>query len=313
MRHFLLFSLPVWVLLLFALNLLLGSTPGWDAFVVWELRLPTALTAAVVGAALGGGGLVMQTLFRNPLADPSLLGVSAGAGLGAAIALLAFGSFALCTGLAFVGALAVIVLLTAASAWVRGTGGLLIVGVMLSFLVSSVTSLLNFFATAEGVKSYVIWGLGDFGGVTGDRLTVLLTGTLPVLLIAPLAVKALDAMLLGDNYARSLGIDVQRWRTLLLVAVGWLTALTTAVCGPISFIGLAVPHAARLFTGTACHRWLLPATLLLGSATTLGCLLLTRLPAALGLTHSILPLGALTPLLGAPIVIYIITRNTLSR
>lgn len=297
------------VVALFAANLLVGSTPSCDRFIVLSLRLPAALTALLAGAALAGGGLVMQTLFRNPLADPSLLGVTAGAGLGAAVALLAFGSFALSGGMAFAGALVVIALLTAASRWVRGTTGLLIVGVMLSFLVSSVTSLLSFFATAEGVRSYVVWGMGDFSGVSGDRLMLYAAGTLVALALFPFAAKPLDALLLGHDYARSLGVDARRWRTVLLVGVGWLTALTTAVCGPISFVGLAVPHCARRLMHTATHRLLLPLTLLLGSATALGCLLLSRLPAALGLTHSILPLSALTPLFGAPVVIYIIIKK----
>lgn len=301
--------LTLLVALLFAANLLVGSTMECDSFIILSLRLPAALTALVAGAALAGGGLVMQTLFRNPLADPSILGVSAGAGLGAAIALLIFGSFALSAGFAFVGAMAVIALLTAASSWVRGTSGLLIVGIMLSFLVSSATTLLNFFATAEGVRSFIIWGMGDFSGVTGQRLALYAVGAMAVIALFPLAIKPLDALLLGADYARSLGIDAHRWRTILLVAVGWLTALTTAACGPIAFLGLAVPHGARLFMGTATHRSLLPATLLLGSATALACLLLTHVPAALGLTHSVMPLSALTPLLGAPIVIYILIKN----
>lgn len=301
--------LTLLVALLFAANLLVGSTMECDSFIILSLRLPAALTALVAGAALAGGGLVMQTLFRNPLADPSILGVSAGAGLGAAIALLIFGSFALSAGFAFVGAMAVIALLTAASSWVRGTSGLLIVGIMLSFLVSSATTLLNFFATAEGVRSFIIWGMGDFSGVTGQRLMLYAVGAMAVIALSPLAIKPLDALLLGTDYARSLGIDAHRWRTILLVAVGWLTALTTAACGPIAFLGLAVPHGARLFMGTATHRSLLPATLLLGSATALACLLLTHIPAALGLTHSVMPLSALTPLLGAPIVIYILIKN----
>lgn len=301
--------LTLLVALLFAANLLVGSTMECDSFIILSLRLPAALTALVAGAALAGGGLVMQTLFRNPLADPSILGVSAGAGLGAAIALLIFGSFALSAGFAFVGAMAVIALLTAASSWVRGTSGLLIVGIMLSFLVSSATTLLNFFATAEGVRSFIIWGMGDFSGVTGQRLMLYAVGATVVIALSPLAIKPLDALLLGTDYAHSLGIDAHRWRTILLVAVGWLTALTTAACGPIAFLGLAVPHGARLFMGTATHRSLLPATLLLGSATALACLLLTHVPAALGLTHSVMPLSALTPLLGAPIVIYILIKN----
>lgn len=294
---------------LFAANLLVGSTMQADSFIIFSLRLPAALTALVAGAALAGGGLVMQALFRNPLADPSILGVSSGASLGAAIALLAFGSMALSAGFAFLGALAVIAVLTAASSWVRSTGGLLIVGVMLSFLIGSATSLLSFFATAEGVRSYVIWGLGDFSGLTGQRLTLYVVLSLLPLLLSPLCVRPLDALLLGADYARSLGIDARRWRTALLVAVGWLTALTTAACGPISFLGLAVPHAARHIVGTASHRQLLPATLLMGSATALACLLLTHLPAALGLTTGVFPVAAITPLFGAPVVIYVMLRR----
>lgn len=308
MKRFILLTLLV--ALLFVANIMVGTTATPDRFVILSLRVPAAVAALVAGAALAGGGLVMQTLFRNPLADPSILGVSAGAGLGAAVALLVFGSFAMAAGMAFAGALAVIALLTSASRWLRGTTGLLIVGVMISFIISSLTSLLSFFATAEGVRSYIIWGLGDFGGVVGTRLAVLAVGSLVVLAATPLAIRALDALLLGDDYARSLGVDTRRWRTVLLVAVGWITALTTAVCGPIAFLGLAVPHMARLIMKTDTHRTLLPATLLMGSATALACLFVTRLPAALGLTHSILPLGAITPLIGAPVVIYILLRTS---
>lgn len=295
--------LTLLVVLLFGANLVVGSTMECDRFIILQLRLPAALTALTAGTALAGGGLVMQTLFRNPLADPSLLGVTSGAGLGAAIAMLVFGSFALSATFALAGALGVIVLITAASARLHGTSALLVAGVMLSCLIGAATSLLNFFATAEGVRSYVIWGLGDFGGVTGGRLAAYMALTLPVLALAPLASKGLDALLLGPGYAQSVGVDPRRWRTVLLVAVGWLTALTTAVCGPIAFLGLAVPHFARIVCPTALHRHLLPTTLLLGAATALACLLVTRLPAALGLTNAILPLGALTPLIGAPVIL----------
>lgn len=303
-------ALTLLVIVLFAANLVVGTAPGADvdSFIILSLRLPAAVTALIAGAALSGSGLVMQTLFRNPLADPSILGVSAGAGLGAAIALLAFGSFGLTPTFAFAGALAVISLLTAASRRLHGTTGLLIVGVMLSFLIGSMTSLLSFFATAEGVRSYVIWGMGDFSGVPADRLILYAATALPFLVAALFAARPLDALLLGPDYARSLGIDPQRWRTALLVGVGWLTALTTALCGPIAFLGLAVPHVARVVSNTARHRQLIPLTLLLGSATAEACMLLTRLPAALGLTHSILPLSALTPLFGAPIVIRLLTK-----
>lgn len=306
-------ALAALLLLAFTVSLLVGTTGiGWpDAFVLTHLRLPASLTAMTAGAALAGGGLVMQTLFRNPLADPSLLGVTSGAGLGAAIALLAFGSFALSAGFALAGALAVIALITAASARLHGSAALLVAGVMLACLIGAATNLLSFFATAEGVRSYVIWGLGDFGGVTGPRLAAYIALTLPVLALAPLASKGLDALLLGTDYAQSVGIAPRRWRTALLIAVGWLTALTTAVCGPIAFIGLAVPHAARIVCPTALHRRLLPATLLLGAATALACLIITRLPAALGIITPILPLGAITPLIGAPVILHILTRSSI--
>lgn len=314
------------VVLFFALNVLLGPTPlplseavdcvlggGNDTarFIILDSRLPAALTALLAGAALAVGGLVMQTLFRNPLADPSLLGISAGAGLGAAIALLtAAGATLFATAsAAMMGAMLAIALLTAASAWMRSASALLIIGVMLSFLLGSITSILNFFATDEGVRSYVIWGLGNFSGAYGSRLVGFSASVLLPLLALPFAARGLDALLLGDDYAHSVGIDVRRHRTLLLLLVGWLTAVTTAVCGPVAFIGLAVPHAARRFAGTALHRKLLPCTVLLGSTTALACLFVTRLPAILQLTPSIMPLAAITPLIGAPVVIALLLKG----
>lgn len=278
-------------------------------FVVMESRLPAALTATLAGASLAIGGLLMQTLFRNPLADPSILGISSGAGLGAAVVLLAFSGIGLLAtaSAAMVGAMVAIALLVAASAWVRSSTSLLVVGVMLSSIIGSLTSLLNFSATDEGVKSFVIWGLGNFSGCQGERLLLYAACCLPALLLLPLTLRSLDALLLGDDYAQSVGIDVRRQRTLLLLLVGWLTAVTTAVCGPVAFIGLAVPHAARRLTRSALHRRLALPTLLLGSGTALACLLVSRLPVIMGFSHSILPLGSITPLIGAPVVIAILT------
>ena len=289
-------------------EVLMGEGDGVARFVVMESRLPAALTATLAGASLSIGGLLMQTLFRNPLADPSILGISSGAGLGTAIVLLAFSGIGLLAtaSAAMVGAIVAISLLVATSAWVRSSTSLLVVGVMLSSIIGSLTSLLNFFATDEGVKSFIIWGLGNFNGCQGERLGVYAACCVLSLLLLPLTFRSLDALLLGDDYALSVGINVRRHRTLLLLLVGWLTAVTTAVCGPVAFIGLAVPHAARRLTRSALHRRLALATLLLGSGTALACLFISRLPVILGLSHSILPLGSITPLIGAPVVIAIL-------
>ena len=312
-------TLTCCVVLLFALNILSGPTPlPWSEavdtlcgggsetarFIILDSRLPAAWTALLSGAALAVGGLVMQTLFRNPLADPSILGISAGAGLGAAVILLtAVGATLLATAsAAMAGAMLAIFLLTAASA-------LLVVGVILSCRHGSITSLLNFFATDEGVRSFVIWGLGNFSGAYGHRLAVYAASVMLPFLALPFAARTLDALLLGDDYARSVGIDVRLHRTLLLLLVGWLTAVTTAVCGPVAFIGLAVPHAARRVASTALHRRLIPCTLLLGSATALACLFVTRLPAMLHISPSVMPLAAITPLIGAPVVIVLLLRG----
>lgn len=315
------------ILLLVVLNVLFGTAPVPPAdavasllgggsetarFVVLESRLPAALTALLAGGALAVGGLVMQTLFRNPLADPSILGISAGAGLGAAIVLLASAgaTFAATASAAMVGAVAAIALLAAASAWVRSASALLVVGVMLTCLFGSVTTLLSFFATNEGVRGFVVWGFGNFSSAYGSRLAAYAVAVAVACAFLPFAARTLDALLLGDDYARSVGIRVRLHRTLLLLLVGWLTAVTTAVCGPVAFIGLAVPHAARRMAATALHRRLVPCTVLLGSATSLACLFLTRLPAILHLSPSILPLAAVTPLVGAPAVIAILLRGS---
>lgn len=285
-------------------------------FIVFESRLPQTLTAILSGAALAVCGLIMQTLFSNPLADPSLLGVNSGASLGAAIALLAFGGgiSILGTGIssvlftviaAFAGACAVIGLLLIFSSYLKGNLALLVAGVMLSFSISAVISMLNFFATAQGVRSFVIWGLGNFSGVSLSQMPLY-----AILILIPLSllffmVHSLNALLLGADYATNLGIQVKRTRTLLLLITGFLTAVVTALCGPISFIGLAVPHMARLLMHTANHRRLLPGTLILGADVALLSLILSHLPGENGT----LPLAAITPLMGVPVVLYILMRK----
>ena len=295
-----------------------GETPEGDvaSFIVLQSRLPQMLTALLSGCALAVSGLVMQTVFANPLADPSILGVSSGAGLGAAVAMRfcggswMAGSFALSGYLltvfsAFVGAMLVIFLLLTCSALLRDNLLLLVTGVMISFATSSFVSLLSFFSTAEGVRSYVIWGLGDFSGVTLQRLPAYAIILVPALLMVVMMAKPLNALLLGHDYASNLGIRVGRVRTILLFLTGLLTATVTALCGPISFIGLAVPHVARLTLHTANHRLLLPMTLVWGANVALLCNLLVHLPGDKG----ILPLNAITPLLGVPVVLYILFRH----
>lgn len=295
---------------------LMGSSDETVRYIVTESRLPQMCTALLAGAALGVSGLVMQTLFSNPLADPSLLGVNSGASLGAAIALLAFGgSFALggaalsgvlfTVGAAFVGACAVIALIALCSRWLTSNLSLLVAGVMLSFIISSVISLLSFYATSEGVRSFVVWGLGDFSGVSSSRLWLM-----SILVIAPvwgvrLCATSMNALLLGADYATNLGVNVKRVRTLLLILTGLLTAVVTALCGPISFIGLAVPHVSRMLLRTADHRKLLPAVLVMGADVALLSLILSHLLGEAGT----LPIAAITPLLGAPVVLYILVKR----
>ncbi len=295
---------------------LMGNSDETVRYIVTESRLPQMCTALLAGAALGVSGLVMQTLFSNPLADPSLLGVNSGASLGAAIALLAFGgSFALggatlsgvlfTVGAAFVGACAVIALIALCSRWLTSNLSLLVAGVMLSFIISSVISLLSFYATSEGVRSFVVWGLGDFSGVSSSRLWLM-----SILVIVPvwgvrLCATSMNALLLGTDYATNLGVNVKRVRTLLLILTGLLTAVVTALCGPISFIGLAVPHVSRMLLRTADHRKLLPAVFVMGADVALLSLILSHLPGEAGT----LPIAAITPLLGAPVVLYILVKR----
>jgi len=330
-RHILL--LGVLIVLLFVANLLVGSVSipadevlrillGEDTgraswrYIVWEARLPQALTAMLAGSALSACGLLLQTAFRNPLAGVSILGVNSGAGLGVAVVMLLLGGtlstgafslsgfFSVLAG-AFAGALAVMALILFFSTVVRSNVMLLIIGLMVGYLVSSVVSLLNFMSTAEGVQSYMVWGMGHFGGVSLRQMPAFAAVVLAGLAGALLLVKPLNALLLGERYAENLGVRVRRVRHVLLVVVGVLTAVTTAFCGPVLFIDLAVPHIARLLLPTANHRLLLPATMLAGAVVALACNLACVLPGGAGL----IPLNAVTPLIGAPIVIYVIVRQ----
>ena len=292
-----------------------GSQPSWS-YIIWESRLPQAITALLTGAALAVSGLMLQTTFNNPLAGPDILGINSGAGLGAAIVLLLFGgimpagnllfsgSLALVTS-AFIGALSVTMLILLFASRLRSNSMLLIIGMMIGYIVSSIVSLLNFFSTAEGVQSYMMWGMGNFGGVSRAQLPLFSTLILAGLGTAVSLIKPLNALLLGERYARNLGVNIRCTRILLLLSTGLLVAVTTAYCGPINFIGLAVPHIARLMLGTSNHRTLMPATLLMGSLIALLCNLISILPG----DHGLLPLNAITPIIGAPIIIHVIMNQ----
>lgn len=282
-------------------------------FIVWENRLPMAVTAVLCGASLSAAGLMLQSVLRNPLAGPNILGIDAGANLGVALMMLAMGG-----GLgswvgrgqgmvilaALAGALGVQAILLALSRVLRSSVMLLIAGVMLGYLASSAISLLTWQASKEGIQAYVLWGMGSFQAVGPDRLPVFTALSAAGLTLSMLMVKPLNALLLGEAYAQNLGIHVGRVRTQLLLTTGLLTATSTAFCGPISFIGLAVPHIARLLLGTANHRILLPATMLTGALVALVCCSLSTLPGEGG----VLPVNVLTPLIGAPVVIYVLLK-----
>lgn len=299
-------------------DILLGQEvekASWS-FIIWESRFPQCITALLCGAALAASGLMLQTAFNNPLAGPSILGINAGASLGVALVMLVGGG-TLATGVfsfsgffsviigAFVGSMLVMGLILFFSTLIKSNIMLLITGIMIGYITSSAISLLNFFATAEGVHSYMIWGMGNFGGVSREQLPYFSLFTAAGLLLTILLIKPLNAMLLGTRYAENLGVNIRRTRNLLLIATGLLTAVTTAFCGPVAFIGLAVPHIGRLMLGTSNHNVLLPITLLTGGAIALLCNLLCVLPGESG----IIPLNAVTPVLGAPVILYVIINQ----
>jgi iron complex transport system permease protein len=334
MKHYKLILLLTAMVVLFSMNLFVGSIsipaadvlnilfgdgegirPSWR-YIVLESRLPQAITALLCGGALSVSGLMLQTAFRNALADPSIFGISSGAGLGVALVMLLLGGsigagsvsvsgYVAIILAAFVGAMLVMAVIFFFSTVVKNDVMLLIIGIMIGYLSSSAISLLQFFATDEGVKSYMVWGMGSFGGVSMRHMPVFASVTLLGIIASLLLIKPLNALLLGDRYAENLGVNIQRVRNWLLIVTGLLTAITTAFCGPISFIGLAVPHMARLLLRSDNHLVLMPVTILCGSVVALLCNLICFLPGENG----VIPLGAVTPLMGAPVIIYVIAKR----
>lgn len=291
------------------ISILAGTFNGkatWQSIVL-QSRLPQAITAVVAGAGLAVSGLMLQTLFRNPLAGPSILGISDGANLGVAIAMiyLSVSSYLSIVVSAFIGAGCILLLIIRFSAKVKSNVMLLIIGIMIGYLSSSVISILNYRASADKVHQYVMWGMGDFSGVSLDKLPCFTAVAGAGLLMALLLIKPLNALLLGETYAANLGVNIRRARILILLCTGILAATVTAFCGPVSFIGLAVPHIARLTTGTSNHNRLVPVTILTGGCISLLCNLLTILPGS----NQVLPLGAITPIICAPVIIYVIVNR----
>jgi iron complex transport system permease protein len=300
------------------IDILLGKEierAAWQSIVL-QSRLPQAITAMLAGASLGVSGLLLQTFFRNPLAGPSILGVSDGANLGVALIMLfsvnlehlnryAASGYAVTILAAMSGAGIILSIILYFSFKVRSNVMLLIIGIMVGYLTSSLISILNYYAAADKLRNYVIWGLGSFSSVTLEQLPYFSACTLGGLVFAIMLIKPLNALLLGENYAANLGVRINLVRIQILFCTGFLTAATTAFCGPISFIGLAVPHIARMTLGSSDHKALLPVVLLSGAAVALICNLLTILPG----TDITLPLNAVTSLIGAPIIIYIITNR----
>ena len=325
--------IPLLILVLFAVNLFVGAVripagdvvdillgreaakPSWE-FIVLKSRLPQALTAMLCGASLAMSGLMLQTAFRNPLAGPSIFGINSGASLGVALVMLLMGGsitvgdFSL-TGFvavlvaAFIGAMLVMSVILLFSTVVKNHVMLLIVGIMIGYMASAAISLLNFFATEQGVQSYMIWGLGNFGGVTMQQMPVFAFISLVALALSLMLIKPLNALLLGEKYAENLGVNIHRVRNYLLFLTGLLTAITTAFCGPVAFIGLAVPHIARMLLSTDNHQVLMPATILMGAVIALLCNIICVLPGDAG----VIPLNAVTPVFGAPVIIYVIAKQ----
>lgn len=320
------------IFIFFLLNIILGSVQIpfkdvchilWGDYngneiwqnIIWKSRVPQALTALVAGAGLSVSGLQMQTVFRNPLAGPSVLGISSGASMGVAFVVLLSGTLGgvalskvgimgeiALTISAIIGSLSIMALIVFVSQKVKGNVTLLIIGVMIGYVANAVIGVLKYFSVEEDIRAYVIWGLGSFARVSGNQMTLFVSIMLVLLPVSFLLVKTLNLLLLGDAYARNLGLNIKRARLQVITCSGVLVAIVTAYCGPIIFLGLAVPHLCRTMFRTSDHRILMPASLLMGGAMALVCNLMARMPGFEGA----LPVNSVTALVGAPVVISVL-------
>ncbi|MBE6325700.1 MAG: iron ABC transporter permease [Bacteroidales bacterium] len=307
--------------LLMLCNIMTGSVEMgselWET-VVMTIRLPQVLTAMACGASLSVAGLQMQTIFHNPLAGPSVLGVSSAASLGVALVLLLSGTIGgstlsrfgiigntAITIAAITGALSVMMVIVWLSRKVQGNATLLISGVLIGYIATAIIGVLKAYSNEEDIHAYVIWGLGSFSRVSGGQISVFIGITALLLPLSMLLAKPLNMLLMGDLYALNLGLNVKRARMWIIISAGILTAVVTAYCGPIMFIGLAVPHIARGLFRTSDHRILLPATLLCGMGLALLCNLISKMPGANG----VIPINSVTALIGAPIALYVLLKR----
>lgn len=288
-----------------------GECDPTTARIIRDIRLMKAVVALVAGAALAVSGLQMQTLFRNPLAGPYVLGVSSGASLGVALFILgapmagltghAWLSSLGVAGAAWIGAATTLALVAAISTRIKDIMVILILGIMISSGVSAIVQILQYLSAEEALKSFVVWTMGSLGDVTATQLALLLPAVAAGAALSVAAIKSLNMLLLGENYARSMGLDLHRSRSIILLSTTLLAGTVTAFCGPIGFIGLAMPHVARVIFRNADHRTLMPAAALTGAASLLLCDMVAKLLA--------LPVNSITALLGIPVVIWVVVRN----
>jgi iron complex transport system permease protein len=315
------------LILLFLVNVAMGSTTlglaeilpvllqpddGAVTSIVWFFRLPKAVTCILVGSGLALSGLLMQTIFRNPLAGPDVLGLSSGASLSVAIVILAarawpwvLGSPAVIAMAATIGCTVIFVIMMAVAHRMQNAVSLLIIGLMISAATTSVVAILQYISRADDLQAYIIWTMGSVGGTNWREISVLTGFVLAGAALASTQIKPLNSWVLGEAYAQSMGIAVVRSRMRIMLATSLMTGAITAFCGPISFVGLAVPHLVRLVAPTMQHRLLVPLSLIAGAALLLTCDLLAQLPGA----NQVLPLNAVTALLGAPVVIWVVVRS----
>ena len=332
----LLLIITIFLVVLFVMNLFFGSVTlhlgdVWEVLtkqasasdpvkwaIIMQFRMPQALTAMLAGSGLAVAGLLLQTLFRNPLADPSILGISSGASLGVALLVLGFGA---ASGYAadfsgwlghigivmasFSGAMLILLLITFLGRHLSNTVSLLIAGIMIAYMAGALVGIAKYFSQKEDLQAFVLWGMGSFSNVGPNQLIFLSGGTLAGLMYSFFLIKPLNMLLLGERYAANLGLNVRRTKVIILFLSGFLTAVITAYTGPIAFLGLAVPHLARNIFRNSNHIVLVPASVLLGAALALFCNLVARLP---GFDTS-LPINAVTSLIGAPIVVWIIMKR----
>jgi iron complex transport system permease protein len=323
--------LLILIVCLFMMDLFLGSTSikasevikalftnSENIFttIILKFRLPKAITALVVGIALSLSGLQMQTVFRNPMAGPDVLGISSGASLGVAFVILGFSSTISISGFtgignwilvvsSWAGAGAVMMLILFLSSRVKEIMTILILGIMLSFGISALVTIMQYFSNESMLKAYVVWTMGSLGNLTTGQLKVMLISVFAGIILSLISSKMLNALLLGENYASSIGLNVRLSRVLIFSCTSILTGTVTAFCGPIGFVGIVVPHIARIVFKTSDHKILIPGTILIGSTVMLASDIISQLPGS----ERVLPINAVTSLLGIPVVIWVIFRN----